>query len=170
MRIFETPEVAINPQRLWRELLSQPGAASATPDLVRAINRHVNLTGDVPANTVLLIPNAADLKAGAGTPVGAQELDELAGDIATGLKAIATRVAAGVKQAEADHAAVTSALKVATTKRLVESDPQVKKQLESADAAFKADQKHARDQHAQLAEIQKLALSEFARLRGMLVG
>ena len=168
MRILKTPNAKTTPQMLWRELLRDPTAASATPDLIKAVNPHLNLTRDVPANSVLLIPEAADLKAGAATPVGAEELDALGADIDAGLRAVGARVSAGVKQLEVDHAAIASALKTAVAKRLVESDPQVKKQLEAADAVFKADQKRAKETQVQLADLQKLAAAEFAGLRKLI--
>jgi hypothetical protein len=168
MRIFKTAAVKIDPPALWRQLLRQPGAASATPDLIKALNAGVDFTRDLPANSVLLIPDAADLKPGAGTPVGAEQLDELLGDIEAGLKAVVTRASAAFKKAETDHAAIGAALKTAAARRIVDSDPQVKERLESADAQFKADQKRARDTQSQLADMQKLALNEFAQLRKML--
>ena len=170
MRILKTPNAKTDPQALWREILRQPGAASATPDLIKALNADVNFKRDIPANSVLLIPNAADLKEGAGKSVGTDELDALGVDIEAGLKAIVARASAGFKQAEADHAAIGAALKVAAAKRIVDSDPQVKALLESSEAQFKEDQKRAKETQGQLADVQKLASAEFARLRTMLEG
>jgi hypothetical protein len=168
MRILKTPDAAIDPQTLWRELLRQPGAASVTPELITALNADVNFKRNLPANSVLLIPDAADLKADVGTPVGADELDALLGDIEAALEAIVTRANAGFKKADTDRAAITAALKSPVAKRIVDGDPEVKKLLQSANAQFKADQKRARDTQSQLADMQKLASNEFARLRKIL--
>jgi hypothetical protein len=170
MRLFKTSDAAIEPHVLWRELLTQPGAASATPDLIKALNSHVNLDQPIPPNTVLLIPDAADVKAGAGTGVGSDALDDFLADAEAAVKAMAASASAGFKQVEANHAAIGAAVRPAAVKRIIDSDPQVKKLLESADAQFKADQKLARDTQSQLADMQKRALNEFARLRKMLDG
>jgi hypothetical protein len=171
MRIVMTsPDRATDPQTLWRELSSRPGGPSATPDLVKAFNPHLNFDQPLAAGSVLLIPDAADLKAGAGTAVGGDVLNEVFADVNAGLTATRKRVRDGFAQLEADHAAVASALKSAPSKRLVDSDPLLKKQLQSVDAQFKADQKRATETESQLAEAQKLAIQEFGRLRKLLTG
>src|SRR5204862_6899364 len=40
MRILKMPNAPTAPQALWRELLREPGAATATPALIKAPNSH----------------------------------------------------------------------------------------------------------------------------------
>lgn len=137
MRLFTIRgDDATDPQLLWQELLKRAGAASSTPNLVKALNPHLNFDRPLPAGSVLLIPDAADVKAGAGAPVGSEALDALLSDIDAGLTAARRRVRAGVAQREADHAAIASALKPAASKRVIDSDPLLKTQLEAAEAEF----------------------------------
>jgi uncharacterized phage infection (PIP) family protein YhgE len=170
MRILKMPNASTAPQALWRQLLRDPGAATATADLIRALNSHVNFDRDVPAGTVLLIPDAADVKANAGIGAGSGQVDGLLADVEAALTAIAARVTSGLKQAEAGQAAIAAALKSAPAKRLVDSDPQVNASLETAAAQAKADQKRAKEIQSQLAAIQKQAPAELERLRKMLAG
>jgi len=171
MRIFTTRgDAATDPQALWAELLRRAGTASSTPDLVKRLNPHLNFDRDIPAGSVLFVPEAADTKAGAGTAVGTEDLTALLSDVDAALAATRQRVRSGLAQRDADHAAVAAALKPAAAKRLVDSDPSLKQQLEAADAAFKADQKQAAETESQLAEAHKLAMGEFALLRKLLAG
>lgn len=167
MRILKMPNAPTSPQALWRQLLREPGA-TATVDRIRSLNTHLDFDRDLPAGAVLLIPDAADLKAGAGTAAGSAELDEFLADAADALKAIAARVTAGFRQAKADQAAIGAALKSAPARRLVDSDPQVSAALESAAAQFEADQKRAKDIQSQVAVLQEQAPAEFERLRKLL--
>ena len=170
MRIFTTRrDAATDPESLWQELLKRPGA-SATPELVKALNPHLDFNKNLAAGSVLLIPDAGDVKAGAGTAIASDDVDAVIGDVDDGLEAARKRVRAGVTQREADRSTIVSALKSAPSKRLIESDPVLKKQIETADAQYKADQKRAAEVESQLAEVQKVAMDEFDRLRKMLVG
>ena len=171
MRFFVTrTDGPTEPQALFREILTRPGAASATPDLVKAVNPHLDFTRPLPAGSVLLIPNTADVKAGAGTTIGAEELGQVLADVDAGMTRVSERTRAGLEQLEGDRAAITAALKPAAAKRLVESDPEVKKQLEAAEARFKEEAKDAKEALSELAEVHKLALAEFGRLQKLLGG
>jgi hypothetical protein len=95
-------------------------------------------------------------------------LSDLASDLGSGLKAVNSRFASRVDDIKADRAAVTTALKTAAVKRLVDGDPALSKQLTAADAEFKREQKRVEESEAQLAQVQKVALAEFARLQKLL--
>jgi hypothetical protein len=171
MRFFVTrTDGPTEPQAVFREILTRPGVATATPDLVKAFNPHLDFTRPLPAGSVLLIPNTADVKAGAGTTIGAEELRQVLDDVDAGMTRVSERTRAGFEQLEGDRAAVAAALKPAAAKRLVESDPELKKQLDAAEASFKEEKKQASATEAQLAEVHKLAVEEFGRLRKLLGG
>ena len=90
------------------------------------------------------------------------------GAIGAGLRAVNSRFATRVDDLKTDRAAVVAALKTAAVKRLVESDPALQKQLDASEAEFKREQKRITETQAQLSEVQKLALSEFAQLQKLL--
>lgn len=170
MRIFVTrADGTTDPDALWRELLKRPGT-TATADAVKAFNAHVRFDRELPAGTVLLIPEAADLKAGAGTAVGVGDINQVIADVDTGLKATSSRARTGFEMRESDHAALAAALKGAASRRLIESDPELKKQLQSVEAGFKADKQRAHETQSQLAELERLAAEEFEKLRKLLGG
>jgi hypothetical protein len=68
----------------------------------------------------------------------------------------------------ADQRAVRDALKAAVAKRLVEGDPQLKKQLATAQARFEAEQKSVAKTRERLKEAAKTVEAEFARLQKLL--
>jgi hypothetical protein len=153
---------------LGATLLRAPGDASVTLDRLRALNPQVEDFQRLPAGTVLILPDSPEIKAGAGTLLGADHLSELANDLGSGLKAAVSRSASRVDDLKADRAGVMAALKIAAVKRLVESDPALAKQLHAAETQFKGDQKLAAERQAQLKEVQELAEAEFARLQKLL--
>jgi len=168
MRIFVTRAgTPTDPDTLWRELLKRPGT-SATAEAVKAFNTHVRFDRELAPGTVLLIPDAADLKEGAGTPVTLGDINQVADDVAEGLKVIAGRTGAGLARLQADHAAVATALKSAGSTRLIDSDPELKKQLQDIAARVKTDVTRATESASQLAELQKLAGEELGKLRKLL--
>jgi hypothetical protein len=166
MRIFVTrAEAPTDPETLWRELLKRGGASSTTPDSVKALNAHVKFDRPLEPGTVLLIPEATDLKANAGTPLRVDNIDEIRAETEAGFKATTSRVRGGFERIEADHAAVAAALKTAAAKRVIDSDPELKKQLQAAESRFKEEKKHAAEAESLLEEVRKLAMAEFAQLR-----
>ena len=167
MRIFIT-KTDTDLAALSSTLLRKPADAGATLDRVRALNPQVEDFQKLAAGTVLILPDTPEIKAGAGTAPGADNLSDLASDLGSGLKAVNSRFASRVDDIKADRAAVTTALKTAAVKRLVDGDPALSKQLTAADAEFKREQKRVAESEAQLAQVQKVALAEFARLQKLL--
>jgi hypothetical protein len=153
---------------LGSKLLRKPADAAATLDRVRALNPQVKDFQKLAAGTVLILPDAPEIKAGAGTALGAEHLSGLAGDLGSGLKAVNSRFASRVDDLAADRAAVMAARKKEAVKRLIDSDPALSKQLDAADAEFKREQKQVAETEKQLVEVQKTALAEFARLQKLL--
>src|SRR5688572_27443270 len=111
MQILKLTGGRMTPDAFWARVLRNPAAASATPDLIKTLNAHIDFDRELPANTVVLIPDAADLKAGTGSPVGGRELADFIQTAEAALKAIGANAAAAVRQADADHAAIAAALK-----------------------------------------------------------
>ena len=166
MRIFIT-NAETNPQTLNEALVRRPGTTH-TLERVMALNPQIADFKKLPAGTVLILPDAPDLKAGAGESLTGAGMDDVIADLGRGLKAVNSRIVNRVEQLESDRVAVAAALKTAAAKRLVESDPALAKRITAANAQFKAEQTAAAEKQAQLAEVQKAALVEFARLQKLL--
>jgi hypothetical protein len=168
MRIFVTRAgTPTDPDALWRELLKRPDMRAAA-EAVKAFNPHVRFDRDLAPGTVLLIPDAADLKEGAGTAVTLGDINQVADDVAEGLKAMVGRTRAGLARMQADHAAVAAALKAAASKRLIDSDPELRKQLRAIEVRVKIDVTRATESASQLADLQELAGEELGKLRKLL--
>jgi hypothetical protein len=167
MRIFIT-DTETTPQTLNEALVRRPGSPSTTLERVIALNPQVKDFSKLPAGTVLILPDASDLKADAGAPIAGSGMDDVVADMGRGITAVGSRVGNRVEQLQADHAAVTAALKTAAAKRLVESDPELEKRVKAAELNFKAEQKAAAETQEQLKDVQKSALAEFEKLQKML--
>jgi len=153
---------------LGNTLLKDPSATSATLERIKALNPHVADFQRLAAGTVLILPDAADLKPDVGSALGAEGFGDLALKASSGIRALATRAANRLDTLVADHAAVKDSLKAAAAKRLVESDPLLVQRLKAVDAQFKIDQKAAKEKKAQFDEIQKAAEEAFKRLLKLL--
>jgi hypothetical protein len=167
MRIF-IAKTNTSLQELTGSLLRKPADAGGALDRVMALNPHVEDFQKLSAGTVLILPDGPELKAGAGTTVGGEGLDDMAADLTRGIKAVGSRAGNRLDDLKADRSAVVAALKTVGAKRIVDSDPALAKRLEAAEAQFKVEQKLATETQAQLAGLQKTALAEFARLQKML--
>lgn len=167
MRIFIT-KTDTDLEALSASLLRRPREASAALDRVMALNPQIEDFQRLRAGTMLILPEEADLEAGVGTAVGSEGLDDMVAELSRGMHAVMIRADSRCEEMKSDHAAVAAAMKSTAAKRLVASDPGLKQQLRAAEAQFKIDQKHAAEAQAQLADVQKMALAEFARLQKML--
>lgn len=167
MRILVT-EKAMDLPALAASLARNARTANAALERVKALNPQIADAQTLAAGTVLILPDAPELKSGAGEAAGGKSLSDLGARLHAGLRDLDARVGRVGEQRAADHAAVRDALKSATAKRLIEGDPQLQKQLAAAESQFKADQKRATEVGAQMAEAAKLAEAEFAKLQLLL--
>jgi hypothetical protein len=167
MRILVT-EKAMDLPALAASLARNARGAHAALERVKALNPQIADAQRLAAGTVLILPDAPELKPGAGQAAGGEVFSDLGDRLLAGLRDLEARHGRVVEQRAADHAAVRDALKSATAKRLIEGDPQLKEQLAAAEAQFKADQKQATEMGAQMAAAAKLAEAEFEKLQNML--
>jgi hypothetical protein len=167
MPIFITDE-ATDLATLVTNLAGGARVSGATLELVKALNPQLSDTTKLGAGTVLILPETPELKARAGEPAGAESLETLGSRLHTGLRDVESRTMRGFEALVADHGAVRNALKAAAAKRLVEGDPQLKKQLAAAEAHFEAEQKRVAETRKQLVEAAKTVEAEFARLQNLL--
>jgi hypothetical protein len=152
-------------EALASSLARTPRAAAAVRERLVALNPQLADAKRIPKGGVLILPAGNDIKAGAGTKISGANLAEFAETFGAGTRAAASRAAERLESLTAERTAVRDALKPAAAKRLVESDPQLQKQLAAAEAQFKAEQKRAGDSRAKLAAAIKAAQAELARVQ-----
>lgn len=146
---------------------SHPAATTAAAlERVQALNPHLDLQ-HIAAGSVLLLPELPSVNPTAGRPFGGDVFSGLAADARAGLEAATQRIRAGVDDLAADRGAVKAALRTAAVKRIVDGDPTLAKQVDTAGTRSAADQQQAQDA---LATVEKLSaqvseeLSALARL------
>lgn len=165
MRMFvikEETDLAGLSAKLLRARLPETSADAAI-DRLKALNPHVDFTR-LAAGTVLLVPDTPELKKGASTSLGGETFEAFVKEVDTGLRSSSARVKQGFERLSVDRTSVSDVLKTAAVKRLVESDPALKKQLESADAQFKEDERKERAAQELLKTTQKQAIEELTGL------
>lgn len=128
--------------------------AQATLEQIQRLNPHADFQR-LEAGTVLLLPDTPELKDANSQPLAGNSFKDLTAQTQEGLKAVAQRMNSSLELLAADRAAVTSALKTAALKRLVESDPLLKRQLEEAASEFSEAQKQAQEAARQLETLQQ---------------
>ena len=152
--------------------LAQPGMpAAATLAKLRALNPHLDKTRLV-AGSMLLLPTVLTppgSMAETTQSVGGSAFDGFSAEVNNGLGQAAQRVRAGASAVAADRASVSGALRAAAAKRVLDADPQLKQQVQDADAQFKADQTRTENAALQVEALQaqaREALAALARLVG----
>lgn len=159
----------LDPQGLARDLFGLAADASAMFERVKALNPHVDFDR-IPAGTVLLVPDAPESRAGgeAVRSPGSDGFEAVAQDALAGLKAASERAASAGEASAADRAAFTAVLKTAAVKRLIESDPLLKAQVEQATRTFDADRGAVQEAARQIELVAKTASEELAALKKLL--
>lgn len=145
------------------------GSSSATLDHLKALNPHVDFNRIEPG-TVLLLPDTPDIRADdkdSHSPDG-DAFDDLVRHVDNGFQAVAARVAKAGDDLSADHGAIAAAAKTAAFKRLVNSDPLLKKQLDEAGEASNTELKKVQEAAKQVEALRKAAGEELAALRQLL--
>ena len=147
--------------RLLKANLSSPQSEKALESL-RALNPHADIR-DVPAGTVLLVPDTPGFKVSESDPVLGDALGELQRIIQTALDQAATNLKASRAARAAERAEITAVLKGDALNRLIESDSELKQQVADASRALKEEE--ADQAEEVLARTSKAALAKIAELR-----
>lgn len=145
------------------------GSSSATLERLKALNPHVDFNRIGPG-TVLLLPDTPDMEADdkdIRSPAG-EAFDDVVRHVQDGFQAAAARAARAGDDLAADRSAIAAAAKTAAFRRLVESDPLLKKQLDAAGEASDAELKKIRGAAKQVEVMAKAAVDELAALRRLL--
>ena len=165
MRVVVVTE-ATDLQALRKMLFTsaQPAAATAAAlQRVQALNPHADLQ-HVGAGTVLLLPDLPSVNPTHSRSIGGDPFAGVAAAATNGLKAAAQRVREGMAAIAADRSAVAGVLRTAAVKRIVGSDAELAKQLDTATARFAAEQKQAQEAAAALEKLAAQAGDELAAL------
>jgi len=149
---------------LLRSDATDPAREEVAIDRIRELNPHVDFQR-LESGTVLLLPETAELRAGAGESVGGEAFDGFVGEVHVGLENSGDRIKQGYARIADDRKAVSAALRSAAMKRVVEGDPTLKAQLESADAALREEVRRGTEAQEALAKAQAAALQELADLK-----
>ena len=167
MRIFITDK-AMDLSSLATALGRGGRMSAAALERVKALNPQLGESRKIAAGTALILPDISELKPDAGEAAGAPSIAEMSAHVNAGLRHVTDRIAERAAQLSADHTAVRDALKTAAAKRLIDSDPVLRKQLAAAEAELKAEQKLVAEAQARLADAGKLAQAELAKLHKLL--
>lgn len=152
-------------EKLASSLARTPRATAATLERVKALNPHLADVTRLPKGSVLILPDGADLKTGAGSTVVGVNPGELGERFSSSLRSVASRASERLESINADRSAARDALKSAAAKRLVENDALLQKRLAAAETQFKTEQKRASEVRAEIAERSEAAKAEFVRVQ-----
>ena len=151
----------------WQALsarLAQPGApATAALERLRALNPHLDKARLV-SGSMLLLPDLPGMKGEQTQSVGGSAFEGFSAEVNNGLAYAAKRVRTGADAVAADRANVSGLLRGAAAKRVLEGDPQLKQQVDEADAQFKTDAARAQDAAKQVEAMQARATEALAAL------
>lgn len=161
----ETDLQALSTRLLSARLSS--GKAESAIESLRALNPHLDLQ-KLAAGTVLLVPDTPSFKASASSSVAADVFDGFEQLVRSGLDAAAAKLKAGNEARAAQHADVAAVLKTSTVKRVIESDAELKQQLEAETKTFKEDQQRAAEAEQMLQDATKGARIDLAFLSKLL--
>lgn len=146
--------------------LSNTQATSALQSL-QVLNPHVDLK-NVPAGTVLLVPDEPGFTASASDSVGGGVLEGFQRLVQGELNAAAKRLKEGQAARAGQRAEVAAVQKTAAFKKIVEKDPQLKQQLDEAAKASKEDQQQDALAEQTLDAAKTGAMAELASLAKLL--
>jgi hypothetical protein len=130
---------------------------------LRALNPHVDIT-EVPAGTVLLVPDAPSFKVSASDPVLGNALGEFQQVVRTALDETAANLKASTAARAAERADIMAVLKGAPLRRIIEADSALKQQVADATKALQEEEEADKSEET-LARASKAALAKIAELR-----
>lgn len=155
-------------QSLGARLLVGQTGGGKTLETMKQLNPHVDFSR-IAAGSVLLVPEASDLKEGESQSISGEAFDTFAEQALAGLDTVATRVGAAHAKRLADQKELGALLKSAPLKRAIEADAELKAQVDATAAVFKEDQAQAKAADEALKVLKAQMSAELAAL-GKLLG
>ena len=152
-----------------QRLVGDTATKADTLQALQRLNPHVDFDR-VAAGTVLLVPEGDGLVADESTSIAGQAFGAFRGQVAASLDGVGARIRAAHETRATERAEVSSLLKGAAVKRLVDADPDLKPQVDAIAAVYKRDQQDAKDADALIAALQAGGLAELDALAARLGG
>ena len=150
----------------FSQLREKIGPGSAIEQL-KNLNPHVDFT-KIDAGTVLLIPETSDFNDAASASLAGDVFNPLREQMLASVEVATSRVREGYAALLTEQKEVAVVLKSAALKRALESDPDLKPQIEAANQVLKRDQQAAKDAEKTMQTLQEQAAGELASLMQML--
>lgn len=154
-------------QALGARLLGAGGASESALQSLQRLNPHVDFNRIEPG-TVLLVTEQPGLREGESASVGGEAFEAFSEQVRAVLEATASRVRSGHEARLAQQKDVAAVLKSPALKKLLESDPDLKKELDAALQVFKDDQRAAKESEKLLKTLQDQSAAELASLTQLL--
>jgi hypothetical protein len=142
------------------------GARASALDAIRRANPSLDLD-DIAAGTVVVVPAVEGVRPAADDPA-ASFADDLVDSVARGVELAAGVADAAEERRVAEKKEVQALLGTAAVARLAESVPELAANIESVRAAFRDDDKAAKQQLAAMKAAQEVWKEDLATLRGLL--
>jgi len=138
----------------------------ATLEHIKSLNPHVDFQR-IEAGTVLLLPDAPELKDSDSQPIAGDAFADLANQMEKGFNTIIQRVRSGAEALVAERAAVVAILSASGVRRH-KGDQLLAMQLEDAGKEFTVAQKKALEAENLVEAMQAAVKEELVALRGVL--
>ena len=157
-------------QALGMRLIGKKTGGSVTLERLKSLNPHVDFN-HLERGTVLLLPDTHDLKTSNDKDIRSparDAIDDFSKDAEAGFKVATERIMNAADALNADLSALSATVKTTAVKRLIDSDPMLKKQLEESREAGNNEQKGVQEAVRQVQALQKMVDEELAALGQML--
>ena len=138
--------------------------AEAPMERLKALNPHVD-PQKISAGTVLFVPEAAGLKATAGTAPQAASLDNFRALLSGALGDAASRLKAANAERAAGRAELAAAIKSAGFKRVTGDDHDIAQQVSDAQQEMANEERADKESEDTLATVSKAAQAVLAQIR-----
>ena len=155
-------------QALGAQLLGAGAAREGALQSLQRLNPHVDFKQRIEPGTVVLVPEQPGLREGESASVGGEAFESFSEQVRAALEATASRVRSGHEARLAQQKDVVAVLKSPALKKMLESDPDLKKDLDAALQVIKDDQQAAKESEKLLKTLQDQSAAELASLTQLL--
>lgn len=163
MRIFITDRTTATSAELRAKLIKPGAGGAATLERLKVLNPQVDFDR-LTEGTVLLLPDSADVAAGAGKAASGDAVENLSQDLKRAVSVSSAQIKQGLDRVATDQRAIGASLKLAAVAAQVKADPALMKQLDAAAERSKADAKRGADNLKALEDANAQAQAELAAL------
>ena len=144
-----------NLQALSTRLLAGGAGKEGALQSLQRLNPHVEDFAKIEAGTVLLVPDLPATRDGESTSISGEAFAVFREQVSEAVDAAVARVRSGYEALAAQRKDVTALLKTAAVKRMLEAEPDLRKQLDATTELFKQDQQRAKEAEKTLETLQE---------------